>query len=69
MAENIKDCAQCGEDAILISFDGKNLVRVRRVSKCKKYRARQGFRTCSTLVFSTKEKAIESWDEKQNGTN
>lgn len=61
----IKNCSQCGEDAICVSWDGKNIVRVRRVSKCKKYRSRRGFRTCSTLVYAEKRIAVERWNERQ----
>jgi hypothetical protein len=59
----IKDCGRCGEDACLISFDGKHFVRVRRSSKCKKYKPNHCERSCKTEVLRTSAEAVAAWND------
>ena len=56
------DCRRCGEDAILVSFGGKHIVRVRRRSKCKNYERRGGDMSCKTSIYDDPKKAIEDWN-------
>jgi hypothetical protein len=65
-----RDCAECGEDVLVIGATNQFAVRVRRQTKCKFYlppRKRSGFcrDICGTRVHETREAAVEEWNDKQ----
>jgi hypothetical protein len=62
--EKILNCSKCGEDAVLVSFNGKNMVRPRRFSKCKGYTKCPKY-CCASDVFDNKDDAIEDWNVKR----
>jgi transcription elongation factor Elf1 len=64
MPPKILNCARCGEDATAIQANSFNyMVRVRRASKCKKYKPGQCGRTCKTEILPSLYAAIEEWNE------
>ena len=62
----IRPCLKCGEDALVISFAEKYMVRPRRQSKCIGYRNAQKKEVCRGRVCNSVKEAIEDWNSAQN---
>jgi hypothetical protein len=67
-AEIAVDCSFCGEAALVVNFDGKTIIRPRRFSKCKFYRAsgRGKSDVCKTEILESESKAVAEWNDFQN---
>jgi hypothetical protein len=68
VSDTLLPCAECGEDGIIVPLDGHNVrlyfVRVRRYTKCKRYKPGKSFNTCQTGLRATKAEAIDEWNRE-----